>query len=386
MRRLCDDALRSVALVVTDRRWAAPLSAMALGFGLFLGIAIGPGASGGLATGAAPLIAVAEPAPEPVAAEEPTAAVAPVPEPEVFGEPESFTAPEPEYAPVAPAPEPEPAPAPQPDPEPEAEPETEAQLLEGTVVHANPAAQSYTMAIAGGELVSVHAEKLPAPGTRLGAEVEPLGNSTFGERGRERKGTAAKASFEGVVTYRDEDPAAPAYTVSGRGSSIPVHAADPAALPALGAYVKVTAAIEKAPAATEPVEEEEEEAVSPEPPACAPDPELEVPPPPLQRLTEVRAESEAEPATYLDLAGVLAAVCPKSGQLLLSADDLRQRGADVVLAVPKRLKTAKLKVGDSLLATAEVGEDGTLTLAGLASDEGAKGAADAASAQGDLAR
>ena len=45
--------LRGAALVVTDRRWAAPLSAMALGFGLFVGVAIGPGAAGTLATGAA---------------------------------------------------------------------------------------------------------------------------------------------------------------------------------------------------------------------------------------------------------------------------------------------------------------------------------------------
>jgi hypothetical protein len=44
--------LRWVALPVTNRRWAAPLSALALGFGLFVGVAIGPSAAGTLATGA----------------------------------------------------------------------------------------------------------------------------------------------------------------------------------------------------------------------------------------------------------------------------------------------------------------------------------------------
>ena len=50
---------RAASLAVTDRRWAAPL-AVALGFGLFLGVAIGPGAAGTLATGG-PLIQVEVP-------------------------------------------------------------------------------------------------------------------------------------------------------------------------------------------------------------------------------------------------------------------------------------------------------------------------------------
>src|SRR5262245_25747656 len=43
--------LQPMALVVTDRRWAAPLSALALGLGVFVGVAIGPGAAGTFATG-----------------------------------------------------------------------------------------------------------------------------------------------------------------------------------------------------------------------------------------------------------------------------------------------------------------------------------------------
>jgi hypothetical protein len=50
--------LRWAAVPLTDRRWAAPLSAVALGFGLFVGVAIGPGATGTFATGAAQIVEI----------------------------------------------------------------------------------------------------------------------------------------------------------------------------------------------------------------------------------------------------------------------------------------------------------------------------------------
>jgi hypothetical protein len=50
--------LHWAALPVRDRRWAAPLSAVALGFGLFVGVAIGPGAAGTFGTGVAQVIEI----------------------------------------------------------------------------------------------------------------------------------------------------------------------------------------------------------------------------------------------------------------------------------------------------------------------------------------
>jgi hypothetical protein len=58
MSRRLDATFRWAALIVTDRRWAAPLSALALGFGLFIGVAIGPSAAGSLATGGAQIIEI----------------------------------------------------------------------------------------------------------------------------------------------------------------------------------------------------------------------------------------------------------------------------------------------------------------------------------------
>lgn len=399
MRKLADNVLRALALVVTDRRWAAPLSAMALGFGIFLGVAIGPGAAGTLATQPAPIIALA---PSADAGEGDEAEGGGDREARGKAEPEAFSEPfeeetlEPEYAPEPLASEPVPeegdgdepsAPAPE-----EEEVESEARQLEGTVVHANPAAGSYALAIAGGELVSVHAPKLPVPGAKLKVEGEQLANSTFAELESKRAGTAKGATVRGVVTYVDPDPVAPVYTLSGRGSSILVRVpvSPEPQLPALGAYAAVKVGIEQPPAPVpvpEPAIETPAvtEAVDPAP-TCLPDPQLQPAPAPTRVVVQRSFEAEPEPATYVDLAGIVTAVCAATGQLLLSADDQRHSGADLLLAVPAKIATDGLELGDSLVATATVGEDGSLALSGLASDERRKGAEDAASAQGDLKR
>ncbi len=371
MNAVANRIVRGFALVVTDRRWAAPLSAMALGFGLFVGVAIGSSAAGSIA-GTAQIVEM------PSSGEEPEVKA----EGEADGLPErpashgggggdgggALPASLPPMplapAPSEPPPAEEPSPAPHPAEEPTEEEETE---LKGVVVHTNAAAGSYALAIGGGELVPVHARKLPPPGTRLSVVARHLANGTFAEsEPPERSGKASQARFRGAVTFVDPDPAAPAYTVSGRGASLLVHAdPDPSGalpeLPVLGSYANVAAAIRKPATSGEP----------------APDAIL------LQRQIEVEG---GEPATYLDLAGIVTAVLPETSQLLLSADDRRESGKDIVLAVPPRFDTAQLDPGDSFLATATVEEDGTLTLAGLASDEHTKGADDSATAQGDLKR
>lgn len=387
MKDLRESVLRAFSLVVTDRRWAAPLSAMALGFGLFLGVAIGPGAAGTLAGDPGSIVAVASAEEEEPEAIETASDEEPLAEPEAeepLAEPEPFEAvleePVLEPAPVAePAPEEEAPPA----EEPAEEEASQAQNLKGTVVHVNPAAGSYTMAIAGGELVSVHAAKLPTAGEKLTAEGAPLTNNTFAEEEREKAGSTKQASIRGVVTYVSADPARPAYAVSGRGSSILIQgAADQ--LPVLGAYATVGVQIEKPPAA--PASPESPPPAPEVVPTCTPDPTLQPAPAPKHSLVQRSLEAEPEPATYFDLAGVVSAVCPATGQLLISADDTRASGSDLLVAVPPAIKTAKLKVGDSVVATATLEAGAPLTLAGLASDEGTKGAEDAALAFGDLKR
>lgn len=380
MRRLLhssfvDRALRAAALVVTDRRWAAPLSAAALGFGIFAGVAIGPGAAGTLATGAQQIVELpsyggGEGQSDGGGAGAASESAVPLGGGEAGGFEEAFPsslplAPEP----VEPLPTPPPKPAPKPAPVPaggkeEAE-ESETQTLKGTVVHANPAAGSYAMAIKGGELVSVHAADLPEPGAKLSAPLRRLANGTFVEAGdlEEEKAKATTVTFRGAVSFADADPAAPAYTVSGRGSSLLVHVEpDPTGtapeLPPIGSYVTVTATIEN------PVE-----------PDSAP------------TLVESKLEVEpGPPSTYLDLAGILKEVLPDTGQLFLSADWAGESESTLSLIVPKEIDAGKLKVGDSYLATATIEPDGSLKLSGIASDEHTKGADNPATAQGDLKR
>ncbi len=366
IRQLLDTGARGAALVVTNRRWGATLSAAALGFGLFAGVAIGPGTPGSLATGPLRLIEAPSPVADAGDAGVPAGKSAP-------SAPLASSAPEPigeEPAPLEAFPsavpfegeseaspttgnDPKPAPA---DPEEPADPESTQ--LQGTVVHANPAAGSYALTIEGGELVPVHARKLPAPGTKVTLTARRLANGAFAEEGKpKRRGAAKQATFRGVVTFVDPDPIAPSYTLSGRGASLLVRVPpDPTGtvppLPSLGSYAKADVAVEQ-------------------------DGTL------VQRTIEIEP---GEPSTYLDLAGIYAGLSPETGQLLISADDTRAAEQDLSLTVPPTVDASKLTPGDSYLATATVEPDGSLQLAGIASDEHTKGADDPGSAQGDLRR
>jgi hypothetical protein len=410
--------MRWAALPVTDRRWAAPLAAVALGFGLFVGVALGPGTASTVATGVSQIIEEVPPAADDGAEESEPSEAGTGDEPSESGagfgeesgslesesgfEESSFG-----FAETEAEAEPETEPPPQASTEPEEEEqegEEEGQTVPaaGTVVHVNPAAGSYTLVEAGGALAAVHAPKLPKAGTQLSVLVRTLANGTFAEAGaRKKTGSKARASFNGIVTYVDPDPASPAYSVSKRGVSVLVNVRpDPAGavpvLPAVGAYAVVAVEIEALPAlpttgaAATPAAEP---ALPPGavPPPAPPAPLCDgapvappAPPQPVARLWQAELDAEGVPFTYSDFAGIVTAVCPQEGRLYISADDLRAGGSDLAFAVPKGIRTDRLKPGDSVTATAEIATDGTLKLTGLAGDERTKGADDARATQGDL--
>lgn len=387
-----DRLIRWAALPITDRRWAPPLSAVALGFGLFVGVAIGPGASGTFATGAQvieiPGLGGGE-SDEETEAGEGTIAAGGLGESSgggeaPLGEASSFLSPAPiETAPplVESAPqEATPAPAPAED---EEESEPQAPELAGTVVHVNKAAGSYTVAEEGGVMSAVHAGKRPAPGTKIEVPIRTLANGTLAEAGkRKASGSTGQASLAGIVTFVDANPAAPAYAVSNRGVSVLVHvhpdpAGAPAELPALGAYATLDAEIAMPQPATPA-------APPPTPLSCAPDPALPSPPPPVGALWQRTVSAGGAPFTHGDFEGIVSAVCAETGQLLISADDIRAGGQDLLLAVPPAIDVSKLAVGESVAVGADIGADGSLTLTGLASDEHTKGADDGGATQGDL--
>lgn len=420
--------LRWAALPVTDRRWAAPLAAGALGFGLFVGVAIGPGTSGTLATGVPQVIelpsllsageeggegeALATGGGEEEAFPESGGEEAELAFPEEASSPafESFPeVEEPAETPAAPAPEAE-----EEEPADDTETEEPAQTMAGLVVHANPAAGSYTVVETGGLMNAIHAVKLPAPGTKVSVPVRTLANGTYAEDGkRKQTGQKTAATIAGVVTFASSDPAAPAYAVSKRGVSVLVRVRpDPAgaapALPQLGAYAIVEVEIEKAagqapvtspttaeplsgaaptvpaaPAVTSPTTGP---AAAPPAPSCAADPAQPVTvPAPTAVLWQSSVDADGAPFASSDFAGVVTAVCATEAKLAISGDDLRQAGADLVFTAPPSIDLAGLEVGDSVTATARIEAGGDLTLTGLASDERSKGADDTKAAQGDLA-
>lgn len=225
----------------------------------------------------------------------------------------------------------------------------------------------------------------------MSVPVRTLANGTFVEAGpRKKTGTKPSASFSGIVTYIKADPAAPAYSVSKRGVSLLVRVVpDPTGaapvLPALGAYATVTAAVEAIPPPASPSVAPVPDPAAPPAPLCDGQPLLSpLVPSPAANLWQSELDADGVPFAYSDFAGIVTAVCPGDGKLFLSADDTREGAADLAFAVPKSIGTKKLKPGDSVTATAEIGADGTLTLKGLASDEKTKGADDAKATQGDL--
>lgn len=398
--------LRWAALPVTDRRWAAPLAAIALGFGLFVGVAIGPGTAGTFATGAAQVIEIpglVGGADDGAGAGEAEAAAPSAAHNtgRVGGGGGAATTATSMLPPVAPS-EPEGGESSQPPSRPEqdsappaGETAPERETLAGVVVHVNPAAVSYTLADTGGTLDVIHAAKAPRPGTRVTVPVRTLANGTFAEAGtRTRSGERMRATVNGIVTYVDSTPAAPAYTVSARGASILVHVhPDPAgvapAMPALGAFAKVAVEIEKrmAPPAASGEAGEDAPATEGAPASCGPDPSQPSPPPVEAGavLWQQEVSAAGAPFAYSDFEGIVEALCPDSGQLLLSADDVDESAHDLLFSVPPTIDVAPLKPGQSIVATATIGADGSLTLTGLASDERTKGAEDESAAQGDLA-
>jgi phage baseplate assembly protein gpV len=373
--------LRCAALPILDRKWAAPLSAVAVGFGLFIGVAIGPGATGSLATGAMQIVEVpgfgGGTDEDPVATAGSEAPAGSSHQAPASTSSESFPPATSSLAPLS-VEEPESGDLPAADegseqkqtPPPDEESEAEEETLKGVVVHLNKAAGSYTVAEAGGTLVVVHASTAPQPGTEVEVPLHPLANGTYGEAGkRVRVGAETRTKVSGIVTFVHADPAAPAYAISKRGVSMLVHVhPDPSgatpALPEVGAFATVAAEIEKSDPPVEP---------------------MEGPPPPFV-LWQRHLEVDGTPLTYGDFAGIVTAVNLETNQLQLSADDVGESGTDLLFALAnEELDLSGLEVGRSVVVNATIGAEGALSATGLADDEHRKGADDAGALQGDLA-
>jgi hypothetical protein len=366
---------------------ASTFAAIALGFGVVVGTAISPNLAGIVA---APGPTVVAQAPPPAAPSTPSG-----------GGGGSGKSSPPASAPVAAVAVTTPAPASHGNgggkKKKKKKQKTPPETRSGTVVRVNPVAQSYTIA-SNNTLTAIHTTSLPQVGDQVQSPVRKLANGTYAEQGtRTQQGTADSATFLGTVTYCAdlEQPSAPCngssptdhyvYTVSSPGASVLVSAPHPAqgAPPSVGAVVTIGVHIG---AAFQPVTP----ASWATDPSCTPayDEQHGSPagPPTTPSLTETSLTVNP-PAEAADLEAVVQAVCPGgSPKLVLSADDIREGGRDLAeFDVPSGFDLSRLSVAEPVYATVGIASDGTFSLKGIASDQGAAGADDASQGQGSLA-
>lgn len=400
-------SMRWAALPVTDKRWAAPLAGIALAMGMIVGVAMGPstpfgqavatilqaapgalgredaidGADGGLESslptlsspGGNTAVSAGDNGLEPV--REPPAAVAPA----ASGQP-------PAASPSAPKAEPEPF-VPVDD-------GTDGIAASGTVVQLNPTAESFLFATDTAELLEVHAseDEIPEPTDALQISVTELANGTYRQDGAPSDyGENNHTDMAGIVTFRD--PEARTYTVSDTGVSVLVHQppeADPATLPELGDAVSANVSIEILTAEERRKTQKRQlqgpeapEGEGPARPECgAPE---EAPPIPAAKVVEaevtVDEKATKEAAGIADLSAIVQGVCENAGELILSADSIRQSGRDLTAAAGN-IDLTVLEPGDVVTTTVTIGDDGSYEVSGLSPDGDVDEANDSSLAQG----
>jgi hypothetical protein len=264
--------------------------------------------------------------------------------------------------------------------------------LNGTVIHNNPVAGSYSIA-SGGEISAIHTKtspKMPVPGAVVRVPVRRLPNGTFAEDGkRETKGESKRVTFTGVVTDRRDNigpDSQDAYTVSGGGASVLVYSpfdtlgTNPPP-PGVGGIATVTVDV-KPPTSSLPV--------SPPPTyACAIPPRPYPNPPisPIRELQQVNLTLAANPVYAATIGTVVQAKCATPpAQFLLSSDDIRQGKADIAPFAGTGADLDLVSSAEPIVAAVKLTPttNKVTEVTGTANDRGIKGAGDTTQAQGDL--
>lgn len=396
-------SMRWAALPIVDRRWTVPMAAVALGFGLFIGVAISPGADGTLGQSAPVVVQVPAPAPPltaqsrggtapskspggqgssgpklPASTSSPStgapALTSPTPSTPPAYTPPSYTTPS--YTPpltTTPPVTTTPSVTTPSETSPGTTDAVPTTTLTGTVVHLNPKAGSYSIADDSGRLIAIHSQHLPTPGDVIEVPATTLANGTYGEDGdRDRQDSRNSATFSGTVTFKDS--AAGGYTVSAPGVSAFVRTTKE--LPRLGATVEVKARFadpprrDDTPAGTEPAQ------VCGDPPAQ--------PARPSSTLEQVESSVTDNGDGTGDVEGIVQGVCRDDRKLIVSADDVRESRSDIAVSVPKELRIAHLKPGDVLYLTTKIRDNGSLEATGISDDQRQRHADNVERIQGDL--
>ena len=230
-------------------------------------------------------------------------------------------------------------------------------------------AGSYTVAARRRHADSVHASE-PAQPRGRGRGRGPRARQRH--LGRERRprvapSGAAACDLAGTVTF--SDPRIGAYTVSATGSSILVRVKPGVRMPEVGDQVAVD---------------------RPHRRQARPDRAGRRRARRLRQAAEACRSRRSSPSQQVDARGhrpprrraisraSSQGVCRKAGSLILSADDLRESGRDVAIAVPTICGSATIDIGQVLKIRADIGSGGNLTAKKIAADDDRSAADDAA--------
>ena len=94
---------------------------------------------------------------------------------------------------------------------------------------------------------------------------------------------------------------------------------------------------------------------------------------------------EGPPVGAIGVGAMVERACAASGELALSADDVRESGSDIPISLPEApIDLSQLTLGEAVVATVRI-DDGSYELAGVASDAGESAADDPETGQGELA-
>jgi len=260
----------------------------------------------------------------------------------------------------------------------------EKATIEGTVVHVNPVAESYSVATDDGQLIPIHGADPPDPRTDVKVGVRQLFNDTFAERNDPTVlGESDHATFAGTVTYLD--PEADAYVLSVAGASVLVHVPDDGDgtpdLPDLANEVSVDVGIDLPP---KPKRSSRADAAGVPTDGCTAEPQPG--PEPASVLQERSIVVFGPPIGPIHLEATVERSCQTSHELGLSADDIRASDADLGLTAPASIDLGRLEPGKAVSATVSISDQGSYALTGVSSDDGETGADDSSTGQGDQAQ
>lgn len=225
-----------------------------------------------------------------------------------------------------------------------------AATVRGTVVHHNSRAHSFVIANPKGQLTAVHAAASPRIGTTVVARVHRLRNGTYALLRLRRTGRRTHVRAHGIVTFVDARNQS--FVLSAEGVSMTVYRTSrrprAASLPALGTRLTVSADLGSSGS-----------------------------------LEAQSVSAEGAQNKPFDLEGVVMAIDLSTATLTISAEDNAQSGQILSVTVPAGINLSLFAPGQEVELQVVLRSGSLYELTGSSSDEGVRGAEDAADQQGE---